>query len=224
MYGKQGLSRVLVSPHHVSQNRPAWGRRDGACFDEAARAEQPMRGTARSPPLGGSISLPPAHHTTQPPVWPLWHAGVVSLHPGGKAALAAVWLGLLVLTRCRLRRRPLRHHHHHVQRPEWRDSAVGLVGSRRCAWIRQFPRASYLGNRASGCFPLASTNPISNGGGPRAVAEVPSSLLRMARSSASLGRAAGLLRHGNVSCHHLLTPSTSGRCRQWPVLGGTGLG
>ncbi|KAK1828187.1 hypothetical protein QBC39DRAFT_158525 [Podospora conica] len=54
--------------------------------------------------------------------------------------------------------------HVQVQSPEWRDGAVGLqcVCSRRCAWARgrQFPHASHVGNRASGCFPLASTNPI----------------------------------------------------------------
>lgn len=45
----------------------------------------------------------------------------------------------------------------------------------------------------------------------------------MARSVPRLGRVAGIFRPGNVYCHHLLTRSTSDLCRQWPVLGGTGL-
>lgn len=125
-----------------------------------------MRGTARSHPLGGS--LPPAHHTasglaplarggvfpctlTGTQLWPQCGCGLWS---GRGVAAAAALCATITITIT------ITSSVQNGETAQW-----GLQCSRRCAWIRQFPRASYLRNRASGCFPLASTNPISNRGG-----------------------------------------------------------
>jgi len=70
--------------------------------------------------------------------------------------------------------------------------------SRQCAWARQFPHASYLRNRASGCSPLCKHKPYFQRWRFRAVAEVPFSLSETARSVSSLRRAAGTPGYGDV--------------------------
>lgn len=155
-----------------------------------------MRGTARSHPLGGS--LPPAHHTasglaplarggvspctlTGKQLWPQCGCGLWS---GRDVAAAAALCATITIT--------ITSSVQNGETAQW-----GLQCSRRCAWIRQFPRASYTVSRESGLrvFPPCKHQPYFQPWWSRAVAEVPSSLLKMARSVASLGRAVGLLRY-----------------------------